>query len=534
MDILQIIFGVLGGLALFLFGLKLLSEGLQKAAGNKFKKILESLTNNKFRGVATGAITTAVVQSSSVVTVSLIGLINAGLITLMQAAPVIMGANIGTTITAQLVAFKINHYALPILALGFFLYMIGNNNKKKNIGQSILGFGLLFLGMNTMVDGVTPLRESVAFTSMLAEFGHLPVLGVLAGLVFTIIVQSSSATTGLVIAMGMSGIITLSSAIAVIFGANIGTCITAMIASIGSNLSSKRAAVFHVLFNVIGVLLFLPFIVPFTSFISLTSGNLPRQIANAHISFNIITTLILLPFLSMLIKLTRILIKGDEVKLEKGTKYLDELTLNIPPIALGLARKEVIRMAEIASTMLQDSKKALFNKDKESIQLVFKKEEEVDTLDNEIERYLTKLSQKSLSKTQSRELAILIHAITDIERVADHAHNITESAQYKNKNKIEFSPKVMEELTEIFNATDESYRKVIDVLKGNKKLGKRVLDLEVKVDLLQKKLEKNHFERLKKGICKVEAGPIYLDIIRNLERISDHAHNIAYAIMIGF
>lgn len=534
MDILQIIFGIFGGLALFLFGLMLLSDGLKKATGNKFKTILEKLTNKKFKGIGTGFLITALVQSSSIVTVSLVGLINAGLITLSQAAPVIMGTNIGTTITAQLVAFKINYYALPIIALGFVLYVLNKGVKMKYIGQIILGFGLLFLGMNIMVEGANPLQENPNFLSLLIKFGSVPILGILAGLIFTAIIQSSSATSGLVIAMGMSGVINLSSAIPLILGANIGTCITVVLASIGSSLSSKRATIFHVLFNVIGVLLFFPFLALFTSFVSLTSSNLPRQIANAHLFFNVITTLILLPFLAILIKLTETLVPGKEIKIETGTKYLEKRTLNIPSIAIELAHKEVVRMAKIAETMLEDSRKGLFDKDKKAIRMVFRKEEQVDSLDNEIERYLTKISEKSLSKNQAREVAVLLHAISDIERVADHTHNIAELAGYKNKKKITFSPEAIEELNQIFNTSNESYTKVIDVLEGKIKLIQEVLDLEVKADFLQKKLEKNHLERLKKGMCKPEAGPIYLDIIRNLERISDHAHNIACAIMLGF
>jgi len=535
MSILSIIFGVVGGLALFLYGLYLLSRGLQKAAGDKLRIILEKLTNRPIKGVFVGFVVTAIIQSSSVTTVTLIGLINSGLMSLEQAVGVILGAEIGTTVTAQIVSFKIGIMFFPLIALGFFLFFFSKEERYKYIGQIILGFGILFLGMHTMSSGLKPLRGNAFFINMLTNFSKIPVLGVIAGAVFTGIIQSSSATTGLVIAMGMEKIIDLNSAISIILGANIGTCVTALIASIGSSLSAKRSAMSHFTFNIIGVLLFFPFINQFAWIVSLTSPDLPRQIANAHTMFNTTMTIIMLPAVGLLIALVKKILPGEAIIVDKGIMYLDEKLLNAPYIAIEQAKKEAMRMANIVRKMLQDSEKALFTGEKRFILPVLKNEESVDELDNAIESYLTKISDKSLIKKQSKEIAILVHSISDIERVADHAHNIAELADYMRKKKLHFSKIAVEELRKIFDTTKESYIKAIQVLdKKDKKLGQIVLDLEVIVDHMQRELEKNHYQRLKEGTCKPEVGPIYIDIVRNLERISDHAHNIAYVTIIGF
>jgi len=535
MIFLSIILSVTGGLALFLYGLHLLSRGLQKSAGDRVRVILEKLTNRPIKAVFVGLFITVIVQSSSVTTVTLVGLVNSGLMNLGQAVGVILGTNIGTTVTAQIISFKVGTMFFPLIALGFFLFFFSKKEKYKNIGQSILGFGILFLGMHTMSSGVRPLRDSTFLINTLVNFGKVPVLGIIAGAVFTGIIQSSSATTGLVIAMGMERIIDLNSAIPIILGANIGTCITVLIASIGSSLSAKRAAVSHLIFNVIGVLLFFPFLKQLTQIASLTSPNLPRQIANAHTIFNITMTVIMLPAIGLLVILVKKILPGEEISIDEGITHLDEKLLNTPSIAIGQAKKETIRMANIVIKMLQNSEKALFTGEKRFILPVFKNEESVDELDNLIEEYLAKISRQPLSKKQAGEIAILMHSISDIERVADHAHNIAELTERMKKEKLNFSKTAMKELKEIFDATKESYINAVSVLdKKDEKLGRRVLDLEVNVDRMERELEEKHFQRLRKGICKPEAGPFYLDTVRNLERISDHAHNIAYAILIGF
>ena len=535
MNFMAIAFGVVGGLALFLYGLSLLSNGLQKVAGDRFRQMLEKLTDRPIKGVFVGLFTTAMVQSSSVTTVSLLGFINSGLMTLEQAVGVVLGAEIGTTVTAQIVSFKIGTMFFPLIGVGFFLFFFARKEKYKNLGHIILGFGILFLGMHTMSSVLRPLSSNTFFVNTLKNFGKTPVLGIVAGAVFTGIIQSSSATTGLVIAMGRQNIIDLNSAIPIIMGANIGTCVTALIASVGSSLSAKRAAMSHFTFNTVGVLLFFPLLAQFTWIISLTSPELSRQIANAHTMFNTTMTIIMLPATGLLVALVKRIIPGEDVTVDKGIMYLDDKVLHTPSIAIGQAKRETMRMAAIVEEMLNSSKKALLTRQEGFILPVLKNEESIDQLDDVIERYLTRISHRPLSQSQSEEIAILVHSISDIERVADHTHNIAELAQYMKKEKIHFSKDAMNELEEMFDTARQSFVSAVNVLNtGDEKLGRKVLDLEVAVDHMERELEKNHLERLKKGICGPEAGPIYLDIVRNLERISDHAHNIAYVTMIGF
>jgi phosphate:Na+ symporter len=497
--------------------------------------MLEKLTNNRIKGVFVGASLTALIQSSSITTVTLVGLLNAGLINLRQAVGVVLGAEIGTTITAQIVAFKIGTMFFPLIVAGVFLQFFCKNSRYRNIGKIILGFGILFLGMYTMSSSMKPLRESAMVVEMLAGFGKTPILGVLAGAILTGIIQSSSATTGMVIAMGMEDVITLQSAIPIILGANIGTCVTVILASLGSSLSAKRTALSHLLFNTIGVCMFFPFLIPFGNLVSLTASSLPRQIANAHFIFNTSMTVLMLPFLGGLVWLVKKMVPGEEVRVDRGLKYIDKRLIRTPAIGLEQAKKEAGRMGKIAGTMLRDCKKTLFERENKLILYVKNKEKSVDEIDDLIEEYLTKISEKHLTEKQKRKLAVITHAISDIERIADHANNIGELVELKNKRKISFSKTALKELKEMFKIAEESFRKSLKLLDSwDPGLCKQILDLEVKADHLEKIMEEKHFERLKKGTCKPEAGPIFLDIIRNLERITDHAHNIAYSIKLGF
>lgn len=505
------------------------------AFGDRLKMLLEKLTDNKAKGVGVGALVTAIIQSSSITTVTLVGLINAGLITLSQAVPVIMGANIGTTITAQLIAFKVGKYSLPIIALGFLLTSVAKKDRLKYAGRALLGFGLIFLGMNLMSGELKHFAEEPHIMEMLASLGKNPIQGVLVGCIFTAIIQSSSATSGIVISMGMENLIDLPSAIALIFGANIGTCITVVIASVRSSLSSKRAAASHVLFNIIGVCLFFPFITGYANLIRSIGGGLPRQIANAHMIFNITVTLVLIWGADLLVKLVKKILPGEEIKVEKGPIYLDEHTLESPPIALGMAEKETIRMATLAKEMIESSKNALFEFSEKDIKLVKEKELVVDDLDDKIEIFMSSIETNNLSQKQQSQLAVLNHAIADIERIADHANNISEWAELRMNRKIKFSPAAFEELTEVFDKALESMEYCMKIIvDGDEKIIKKVLQIENEVDDLVLKYEDTHMKRLEAGTCLPEAGPIYLDVMRNLERITDHTHNIAYAKRFGF
>ena len=531
----EIIFGIVGGLALFLYGMFILSDGLQKLAGDRLKKTMELFTKSRMRGLATGAVFTALIQSSSVTTVTLLGLINAGLVSLEQSVGIILGADIGTTITAQLVAIKVGALALPIVAVGFLLKAVARDQKVKYLGEAILGFGILFIGMNFMSSGVKPLKTSSYVMGLLVDFGKTPLLGILAGALFTAIIQSSSATSGLVIAMGMQGLLSLEAAVALMLGANIGTCATALLASIGASLSAKRAALIHLLFKVFGVMVIL---IPLPYFIKLaaaTSSSLPRQIANAHTLFNVGITLLFLPFGFIVVKIVKMLIPGEVIAVERGTKFIDKRLLSTPFVALASAEKDVVRMSEIVHSMIVDSKKIFLQNEKKLIKIVAAKEDSVDEIDKILDSYMTILSEKSMPVKDSEKLAGLMHAITDIERVGDHINNIVESAERIAKEKIDFSKDALQDLGRMFDAVESIFGKTVRALKGEDGgLIKQIFDDEGELDRMEKEFEAGHMKRLENNRCSPAAGVVFVDVLRNLERIGDHSDNIAHMLLVGF
>jgi phosphate:Na+ symporter len=455
--------------------------------------------------------------------------------TLKQAVGVMLGAEIGTTITAQLIAFRVGEFFLVFIAIGYFLMNIKKTGNTRYIGQTVLGFGILFLGMAIMKEGVAPLRNEPQILEFLVRFGRVPIYGVIAGALFTGLVQSSSATTALVIAMSMENVVTLPAGIALIFGANIGTCITGVLASIGSSLSAKRTSAAQLLVNIGGVALFFPFLSRFAEIVATTSLDLPRQIANAHTIFNVSVTLIMLPLVGVIVTIVTKAVPGEEIRIDRGAKYLDEHTLHTPAVALSQVMKESVRMANIASEMLALSIKAFEGGEKKLFMTIKKKEEVVDELDNHIERFLVKIGEKDLSEDQARLYASLNHSIRDIERVADHANNLASLAEKLHENKIVFSEQADEELHLAYNKVKDGFDKAIKVLEDrDEDLGRKVLDIEIEIDILEKKFEKNHYRRLREGVCTPDAGPIFIDMLRNLERISDHSHNIVNAVLIGF
>jgi phosphate:Na+ symporter len=389
--LLNVIFGVLGGLALFLFGMKIMGEGLQKVAGDKIRKILERVTRYPVVAVLLGAVTTAAIQSSSATTVLVVGFVNAGLMTLKQAIGVIMGANIGTTITAQLIAFKLTDYVFLIIAIGFCINFFSKRRVYHYVGQFILGIGILFLGLDVMSNAVVPLRGSPVFLDFIASFSRYPLLGVLVGIIITCVVQSSAATIGMLIALASQDIITFNAAIPVLFGDNIGTCITALLASIGTNLNARRAAVAHVMFNVTGTLIFLILLPWFREFVYFISPSEPaRLIANAHTSFNILNTCLFLPFVGAFTKLIEKLLPGTVEIEEKGPIYLDERMFDTPAVALSLATKEIIRMGNIASRSLESAMQGFYEKNERFLEATKEDEEIIDELEREITFYLAK------------------------------------------------------------------------------------------------------------------------------------------------
>ena len=531
----EVIFNLLGGLALFLYGLYTLSEGFKKVFFKSLKDILKRLTSSTIKGVALGTFITAVIQSSSITIVTLIGFLNAGLMNLGQALGVMLGAEIGTTITAQVVAFKIGVYYFPFIILGCLFFFFFKKKEIQVLGQIMVGFGILFLGMQIMSQGAKVIQQVPFFLNMIDSFSRVSILGILAGALFTAVIQSSSATTGLVIAMGMEGVLTLPAAIALILGANIGTCITGLFAAIKSSKSAKRLAIAHLLFNSLGVLIFAFFILPFSRIVVLTSGDLSRQITNAHTIFNSSIVLLLMPMVGFFRILVEEIVPGEIMEVERGVKFLEYKILNIPSLAISQAQKEVLRMAGITKGMLKKSQEAMFTKDQDLIEVVENEESSVDELHHLLDDYLTRISSQVITKEESQKLAILLHAVTDIERVADHANNLAEITEFKIKNKINFSDSAEKKLNMMFSKVIDSFSCAIKSLdKNSQEIAQKTLSLENEVNRLEEKLRQDHYSRLKKGICQPEAGPIYLEILMNLERISDHSENIASGVIMGF
>ena len=526
----SIAMNLVGGLALFIYGIQKMGDGLQKIAGDRMRKVLEVLTTKPWRGAAVGAGVTALIQSSSATTVMLVGCVNAGLMNLQQASGVIMGANIGTTITAQMIAFKIDRFALPAIAIGFAITFFSKRKLYKFIGQTLLGFGLLFFGLSLMKDAVAPLKQSTALVSFLATFGQKPLLGVVAGMLVTAVIQSSSATMGLVIAAATSGLLTLNSAIPIVLGAEIGTCITAMLASIGTSLTARRSAIAHLMFNVLGTVIFLTVLPFFIKAATFTSTNIARQIANVQTSLNIMCTLIGLPLVGLFAKVVTLLVPGEEVIIERGAIYLDPHIVETPSVALGQATKELTRMGRLTVEMLDYDFEIIFNPKKNSRKHVEQREDAVDNLAAEITKYLTKISQKSMSPEQSRRLTILMHVVNDVERAGDHAESIMKIIDEKNNEKITFSKSAEKELQKLYSDVKTMYSNIIDAFeKDDAEKAKKYQRFENKIDKIARNAHMEHIKRLKDGVCLSQAGIVFLDAVNHFERIGDLANNLGYA-----
>ncbi len=530
---MEIFFGVLGGLGLFLYGMHVMSSSLQRAAGDKLKDIIGALTTNRFLGVIVGAVVTAIVQSSSATTVMVVGFVNAGMMNLSQAVGVIMGANIGTTVTAQVISFRVDQYAPIIIGIAVIIWLSTKNRKVKQISEAFIGFGILFVGMSFMGDALRPLREMQAFQDLIISFSDNPFLGVLAGFFITVALQSSTASTSIVLALSLQGLVPLTSALPVLFGINIGTTVTAIISSIGANRTARRAAAAHFVFNVVGTLIFLIFLrVPLYWIVEeLSPTNVTRQIANAHTIFNITSTLMLLPFAGLIVKTAKKIVPGDE-DVQEGIKYIDIRLLETPSIALNSAMRETLHMGNTAKKTLHSALKGFFNKNEKEIMEGFRIEKVVNEIERELSGYLVKLSNTDISMKNREILTGLFNTINDIERVGDHADNIAELAMYRLENKLHFSEKAIGELEEMSTMTIDAYEKSLTALINlDQGLALEVLEIENRIDQQEKALRANHIDRLNKNLCNTGSGVVFLDIISNLERISDHASNIAYAVL---
>ncbi len=527
---------LLGGLGLFLYGMKLMGDGLEMAAGSRLKKIVEKLTRNKYMGALVGLIVTMVIQSSSSTTVMVVGFVNAGLMTLAQATGVIMGANIGTTVTGLLIAIKLNDLAPIAIFIGVVMIMFIKKTSYKHVGQIIAGFGVLFMGMTNMGDALAPLSESQMFKDMMSTFSN-PLIGVLIGLVFTAIIQSSSASVGVLMALAGQGVVPIESAVFVIFGQNIGTCVTAVLSCIGTNRTAKRTATVHLLFNIIGATLFIciSLFTPFISWIKMAApDNILMQISIVHITFNVVTTAILLPLSDYLVKLACIVIPGEDEKREaKSLKFLDARILKTPPIAVAQVLKEVARMGDLARKNYLMAMDMLFTGNVEKMEELEDNEEVLNFLNTNITEYLVKINSLELEDNDRKLVGALFHVVSDFERIGDHGENIAEQAIQLQTTKTTFSEQALEELHQmqdkVISVLDDSCR-LFQERKMDFDLAYKINSTEDSIDDMAKTCKENHVSRLNQSLCTAQGGAIYNDLITNLERIADHSTNIAFAL----
>ncbi len=543
-DTMEIIFGLLGGLAVFIYGMNLMSECLQKAAGEKMKSILSLLTKNRVMGVIAGALVTAVLQSSSATTVMAIGFVSAGLMTLPQAISIIFGANIGTTMTAQIIAFKITDYIYVIIFLGFLISFISKKEKIKNIGQTIFAFGLLFLGIETMGDVMKPLASSPVFTNMIAQVADLPVLGVLVGTLMTLVVQSSSATIAVlqnfasqVGSDGVTSILGLAGAIPILLGDNIGTTITALLASVGQSRDAKRTAVAHSIFNVSGALLFIWFVKPFAALVQYISPKgvevevISRQIANAHTIFNLTMTLIWIFLLGFMVKLvTRLIPDGKEVSQDISKPvYLDHNVINQPAAALRLSAQEVLRCSDIVEQMLVDVRNLIDSEDIPTINQIRDTDAALISLDSQVEDYMAELfSSGALTELQASHTARLLYVMTDLERMGGLVNEMAESVRRKTEMQYEYSPEAMDNLRDCLDRICHMYAEAIAALQnGDREKLEAVLHDKEKVLDLYVEMQRIHMRRIKEGKCKKEAQMPFTRMLNCLDRMGNCCVNLA-------
>ena len=528
MSSFEIVTGIFGGLGLFLYGMKLMSDGLENVAGEKLKGILEKITSNKVIGVLVGTIVTAIIQSSSATTVMVVSFVNAGLMTLTQATGVILGSNIGTTITAQMVSFNLEVIAPIFIGVGAIVMMSAKKKRIKDLAYITLGFGILFMGMGLMSSSLKPISNLQIFNDFISVIGKNHFLGVLVGLTMTAILQSSSATTGILVALANSGNIDMNVAFPIILGCNIGTCVTAILAGLTANRTAKKAALLHLLFNIFGTVLFLPFSDKVVTFVNyLTPDNVARQVANAHTIFNVVITIFILPISKYFVMLVNHILPDDEGKESCGAIYLDKKLLETPIVASGQVIKETIRMANKAKNNLELAMEVFLNWNEEKMKKVYANESIINTLERDITEYLIELSQHNLPEENAKLVSQAYHTINDIERIGDHAENIVELAIQKYENNITLSYDGYKEVRQLFEVTLRSITIAIESFKSNEISDDEVEKVEEEIDSLEKQFRENNINRLSAKTCLADAGIMFFDLLSNLERIGDHANNIA-------
>ncbi len=541
---LQIIFGLLGGLAVFIYGMNLMSECLQKAAGEKMKSILALLTRNPIMGVLAGALTTAVLQSSSATTVMAIGFVSAGLMNLPQAISIILGANIGTTMTAQIIAFKISDYIYIIIFIGFIVSFLAKSEKIKNIGQTVFAFGLLFLGIETMGGVMKPLASSPVFTNMIAKVADIPILGVAVGTLMTLVVQSSSATIAVLQNFasqagpdGVTSILGLAGAIPILLGDNIGTTITALLASVGQSRDAKRTAVAHCIFNISGCLLFIWFVKPYASFIQWISTKGPevevisRQIANAHTIFNLTMTVIWVGLIGLMVKIvTRIVPDGKKEVVELSAPlYLDDKMISQPAAALQLVAKEAVHLSELVKDQLQSTIEVVKNEDVKQIDAIREKGGHISELYDRINEYLVGLfSSGSLTEQQASQTASLMYILSDVDRMGNLSVEVAECIQEKVTNKYKYSSEAMSDLGKSLKAIAKMFDLSMEALQnGSPEQADKILRRKDKILDLDIKMRKAHVQRVNKGECKASLTAPFTRVLHSIDRMGNSCINLA-------
>ena len=542
MNYLDIIIPFVGGLEMFIYGMQIMAQGLENAAGSKMKSLLEVLTKNKLMGVLLGAGITAVIQSSSATTVMVVGFVNAGIMNLKQAMGVIMGANIGTTVTGWLVSsvewaeFLSPARLAPIAVMaGVILMLVGKRRSSKEIASIIVGFGLLFIGITTMSSAVEPLQDSESFTNLFVTLGSNPLLGILAGTLVTAVIQSSSASVGILQSLAAAGLVPFSAAIYIIMGQNIGTCVTAILSSLGAKKTAKTAALMHLLFNIIGTIIFSTAAIIFFQVVQPEWANgliTQTEISIVHTAFNICTTVLLFPVSDWIIKLAKKIGRVEEDSQDKSMVQLDERVLQTPGLALQSTVNEVIRMGQIVEDSLMVAKDVLFTLKDGDIQFLKEEEATVDRLSAGITNYAIKVGALQISEKEHQDVAHLLQVVSDMERISDYCENISEFAETLYEKKASFSEIGEEQLKEMMEVCTDSYRYALKAFENqDRAMALKVIEKETQADNLELRLRNKHIQRLANNQCKTEAGIVYLDTLVCLERISDHARNIAEEVL---
>ena len=533
----EIAFHFLGGLGLFLYSIKTMGDGLQQAAGDRLRYYIDKYTSNPFFGILVGIGMTALIQSSSGVTVITVGLVSAGLLTLRQAIGIVMGANIGTTVTSFIIGFKLGDYALPMLFLGAVCLFFTKNRTINNIGRIVFGVGGIFFALNLMSGAMEPLKDLQVFKDYMVELSKNPILGVLVGTGLTLLIQASSATIGILQNLYASHLIDLQGALPVLFGDNIGTTITAIIASLGANIAAKRVAAAHVAFNVIGTVICIIFLVPFTSLIQWFESflNLAPEmtIAFAHGTFNITNTIIQFPFIGALAFVVTKLIPGEDEVVKYEPLYLDQqLIKQAPSIALGNAKKELLHLGNYAVKAFDLSYDYIINSNEKVAEKGHKTEEAINTIDEQLTRYLISLSGEALSQKESEVLTNILDSSRDLERIGDHAEALINLNDYLQRKNVQFSEAALEELAEIYLKTSEFVKDALESVENNDlEKAQTLIERHEAINNMERVLRKTHIKRLNNGECSTQAGVNFIDIISHYTRVSDHAMNLAEKVL---